>query len=102
LTWDDSSVDVVDDRDRLPHEAAKKVVHAIEDHRLPDDVTSRQPLAHKREKLLTMLHLYSEWYEHPQDIHQQMQAILAGRAPSIEAQVGHLRDRRPWLALAFS
>jgi len=103
LTWDDySAVDELDDKGRFPHEAALKISRAVENNPVPHDVGAREILVQKRGKLLTMLGLYAEWHEHPERIPAQIQGILAGRAPGMEGRAGHLRDRRPWLALALS
>ena len=103
LTWDDySAADELDERGRLPHRAVLKLSQALETSAVPRDVSAKELLAKKREKLLTMLRLYAEWHEHPERIPAQMQDILVGRAPGLEDVVGQLPDPRPWLALALS
>jgi len=103
LAWDNySAVEELDERGRLPHDAALKLLQAIESIPVPQDVASRQLVVGKRENLLTMLRLYREWCEHPERIPTQLQGVLAGRAPTMARLVGHLPERRPWLALALS
>lgn len=103
LTWDHySPVDKLDDQGRLPHEAALKLLHAIESHPMPQDVPSRQLVIDRRDKLLTMLRFYRQWHEHPERIPTQVQEVLAGRAPGMAGRIGHLQERHPWLALALS
>ena len=78
-------------------------MQAIESNPLPQGVASRQLVVGKRDNLIAMLRLYREWYEHLERIPTQLQGVLSGRAPSIMAGlVGHLPERRPWLALALS
>jgi hypothetical protein len=103
LTWDDySAVDELDHAGRFPHQAVLKLSQAIETSAVPRDVSARELLVKRREKLLTMLRRYAEWHEHPERIPAQMQDILVGRAPGLEGVVDQLPDPRPWLALAPS
>jgi hypothetical protein len=103
LTWDDySAADELDERGRFPHQAVPKLSQAIETSAVPHDVSARELLVKRREKLLRMLRRYAEWHEHPERIPIQMRDILVGRAPGLEGLVGQLPDPRPWLALALS
>ena len=103
LAWDDfSAIDELDDQGRFPHEAVLRISQAVESNPVPHDVGAREFLVKRRQKLLIMLRLYSEWYEEPESIPARIRGFLAGRAPGMEARAAHLRDRRPWLALAFS
>ena len=86
LSWYDFYA-TVDDEGRLPHDAALRLLAEVEPHR---------PLAGG---LLTLLHLYRDWYEHPDRVATQMQGISQGRAPGMEGRIGHLPDPRPWLVL---
>jgi hypothetical protein len=86
LSWDDF-YSAIDEKGRLPHEAALKLLVAVESH---------HALA---EKLLTLLHYYRDWYENPERAATQMQGITQGRAPGMEGRIGHLPDPRPWLVL---
>ena len=87
LSWDDFYA-AIDEEGRLPHEAALRLLAAVESH---------HALA---EKLLTLLHYYRDWYENPERVATQMQGISKGRAPRMEGEIGHLPDKRPWLVLA--
>jgi hypothetical protein len=80
--------ELADKDGRLPHEAALRLLAAVESH---------HALA---EKLLTLLHYYRDWYENPELVATQMQGISKGRAPRMEGEIGHLPDKRPWLVLA--
>jgi hypothetical protein len=86
LSWNDFYA-AIDEEGRLPHEAALRLLAAVESH---------HALA---EKLLTLLHYYRDWYENPERVATQMQGISKGRAPRMEGEIGHLRDPRPWLVL---
>jgi len=86
LSWDDFYA-TIDEEGCLPHEAALKLLVAVESH---------HALA---EKLLTLLHYYRDWYENPELVATQMQGISKGRAPRMEGEIGHLPDKRPWLVL---
>lgn len=86
LSWDDF-YSAIDEKVRLPHEAALKLLVAVESH---------HALA---EKLLTLLHYYRDWYENPERAATQMQGITQGRAPGMGGRIGHLPDPRPWLVL---
>ena len=99
LTWDDYSVDAV--RGRLPHDASLKILAAIESQQVLSESArdAQAVLIDKRAKLLTCLHLYRQWYEHPEHVPTQMQGISQGRAPGMEGRIGHLADKRPWLVL---
>jgi hypothetical protein len=92
---------VVDKDGRLPHDAALKLLAAVESHQLPPELTrdARAALSDKRGKLLILLRYYRDWYEHPERVATQMQGISKGRAPGMEGQIGHLPDKRPWLVL---
>jgi hypothetical protein len=87
LRWDDYSVDALNGR--LPHDAALRLLAAVEPH---------QALA---EKLLTLLLYYRQWYEHPDRVLGQMQQFV-GTVPGIAGRVAHLSEseRRPYLLLA--
>ena len=86
LNWDDFFA-TADIDGRLPHDAAFRLLAEVEPHR---------PLAGK---LLTLLHLYRDWYEHPDRVATQMQGISKGRAPGMEGRIGHLPEKRPYLVL---
>jgi hypothetical protein len=86
LSWNDFYA-LVYEEGRLPHEAALRLLAAVESH---------HALA---EKLLTLLHYYRDWYENPERVATQMQGITQGRAPGMEGRIGHLPDPRPWLVL---
>ena len=86
LSWNDFYA-LVYEEGRLPHEAALRLLAAVESH---------HALA---EKLLTLLHYYRDWYENPELVAKQMQGITQGRAPGMEGRIGHLPDPRPWLVL---
>lgn len=86
LSWNDFYA-LVYEEGRLPHEAALRLLAAVESH---------HALA---EKLLTLLHYYRDWYENPERVATQMQGITQGRAPGMEGRIGHLPDQRPWLVL---
>jgi hypothetical protein len=107
LRWDIHCLDRVDDKGQLPHEAALDVLNAIEGHTVPettaDDAPPRHLLVESRERLLIMLRQYREWYEHPEDIPKQLQAILGGHAPRMAGLIGQFRESelRPRLALAL-
>jgi hypothetical protein len=47
-----------------------------------------------------LAHYYTQWHEHPELVVTQMQGISKARAPRMEGEIGHLRDKRPWLVLA--
>ena len=53
--------------------------------------------------LLIMLRCYREWYDHPENISKQMQAILGGCALRMAGLIVQLRESelRPRLALAL-
>ena len=86
LSWDNFYA-LVYEGGRLPHEAALKLLAAVESYQAPP------------EKLLILLHLYRDWYEHPDPVAVPLQGISRGRAPEMEGEIGHLPDKRPWLAL---
>jgi hypothetical protein len=86
LSWNDFYA-LVYEEGRLPHEAALRLLAAVESH---------HALA---EKLLTLLHYYRDWYENPERVATQMQGITQGRALGMEGRIGHLPDPRPWLVL---
>jgi hypothetical protein len=89
LRWDDYSVDAVNGR--LPHDTALRLLAAVEPH---------QALA---EKLLTLLHYYGQWYEHPDRVPTQMQQPqFIGSVPGMAGKVGHwtLEERLPRLVLS--
>jgi hypothetical protein len=86
LSWNDFYA-AIDEEGRLPHEAALRLLAAVESH---------HALA---EKLLTLLHYYCDWYENPERVATQMRGITQGRAPGMEGRIGHLPDPRPWLVL---
>jgi hypothetical protein len=86
LSWDNFYA-LAYEEGRLPHEAVLKLLAAVESHQAPP------------EKLLILLYLYRDWYEHPDRVAVQMQGISRGRAPEIEGRIGHLSDKRPWLVL---
>jgi len=86
MSWDDFHAFVYEEG-RLPHEAVLKLLVAVESNQAPP------------EKLLTLLHLYRQWYENPERVATQMQGISKGRAPCLEGQIGHLPDKRPYLVL---
>lgn len=86
LSWDNFYA-LVYEGGRLPHEAVLKLLAAVESHQAPP------------EKLLILLHLYRDWYEHPDRVAVQLQGISKGRAPEMEGEIGHLPDKRPWLVL---
>ena len=76
LRWDDYSADAVDGR--LPHDTALRLIAAVEPH---------HALA---AKLLTLLRLYCQWYEHPDRVPTQMQQPqFVGSVPGMAGKVGH-------------
>jgi hypothetical protein len=100
MRWDDYSIDAVNGR--LPHDAALRLLAAVESHQLPPELNrgnARSALIDKRDKLLVLLHYYRNWYEHPDRVPTQMQGISKGRAPGMEGRIGHLPDKRPWLVV---
>jgi hypothetical protein len=86
LSWDNFYA-LVYEGGRLPHEAALKLLAAVESYQAPP------------EKLLILLHLYRDWYKHPDRVAVQLQGISKGRAPEMEGEIGRLPDKRPWLVL---
>lgn len=86
MSWDDFYAFVYEEG-RLPHEAALKLLAAVESDHAPP------------EKLLTLLHLYRQWYENPERVASQMTRISKDRAPGLEGQIGHFHDKRPYLVL---
>jgi hypothetical protein len=103
MRWDDYSIDAVNGG--LPHEAALRLLAAVESHQLPPELNrgnARSALIDKRDKLLVLLHYYRNWYEHPERVSPQLQGILKGRAPGMEGRIGHLpeSERQSWLLLA--
>ena len=86
LSWDNFYA-LVYGEGRLPHEAALKLLAAVESYQAPP------------EKLLILLHRYRDWYEHPDRVAVQLRGISKGRAPEMEGEIGHLPDKRPWLVL---
>jgi hypothetical protein len=104
LSWGDFYA-VIDNEGRLPHDAALKILAAVESHQVPPELTSdaRAALIDKRDKLLILLRYYCDWHEHPDHVATQMQGISKGRAPGMEGLIGrddYLPDKRPWLMLA--
>jgi hypothetical protein len=86
LNWEDFRM-LADKDGCLPHDAALRLLAAVELHRAPP------------KKLLTMLHHYREWYDHPETISKQIQGLLGGRAPAMADKIAHLGERRPHLVL---
>ena len=81
MKWDDYSIDAVNGR--LPHDAALRLLAAVESHQLPPELNrgnARSALIDKRDKLLVLLHYYRNWYEHPDRVPTQMQQFV-GSAP---------------------
>ncbi len=88
LSWDDFGA-AADKDGRLPHEAALRLLAAVEPHQAP------------AKKLLILLHYYSQWYEHPDRIPMQMHQFV-GTVPGMAGVVGHWEPdrRRSWLVLS--
>ena len=101
MKWDDYSIDAVNGR--LPHDAALRLLAAVESHQLPPELNrgnARSALIDKRDKLLVLLHYYRNWYEHPDRVPTQMQQFV-GSAPRQAGKICHLpeSDRQLWLLL---
>lgn len=102
LRWDDFYA-AIDEEGRLPHDAALRLLAAVESHQLPPELNrgnARSALIDKRDKLLVLLHYYRNWYEHPDRVPTQMQQFV-GSAPGMAGKIGHLpeSERQPWLVL---
>ena len=101
LKWDDFCA-VADKEGRLPHDAALRLLAAVEWHQVPPESKgdARSALIDKRNKLLVLLHYYRDWYEHPDRVPTQMQQFV-GSAPDMAGRIGHLPEfeRQPWLVL---
>jgi hypothetical protein len=82
LNWNDFYGRVYEEG-RLPHEAALRLLAAVESYQPPP------------EKLLILLQLYRDWREHPGRVFVQMQGISKGRAPGMEGKSAIAPTRVP-------
>jgi hypothetical protein len=100
LSWGDFYA-VIDNEGRLPHEAALRLLAAVESHQIPPELTgdARSALIDKRDRLLVLLRYCRDWYEYPERVPTQMQQFV-GSAPGMAGKISsYLTDKRPWLVL---